>query len=91
MKVIAGPGSYQLHVEKIVDALPSNVPLMDAMRTAISAYAHHEFTEKDNTGTSCNANNSSSNHCGKTLSKSARLPIVEPNQVYRTQRTICGC
>lgn len=31
------------HIMEIIDALPSEVPLMDAMRTAISAFAHQAF------------------------------------------------
>lgn len=34
------------HVIAIIDALPSDFSLMDAMRTAISAFAHTEFREK---------------------------------------------
>lgn len=33
------------HVERIVDALPENVSIMDAMRTAVSSFAYKEFTE----------------------------------------------
>ncbi|MEH7380262.1 citrate synthase/methylcitrate synthase [Bacillus sp. JJ1533] len=35
-----------LHVLAILDALPADVPLMDAVRTAISAYAHADFSNK---------------------------------------------
>ena len=34
------------HVIAIMDSLPGEVSLMDAMRTAISAYAHTEFKDK---------------------------------------------
>lgn len=34
------------HVVSIIDALPANLPIMDAMRTAISAYGHTEFKAK---------------------------------------------
>ncbi|MCG7344331.1 citrate synthase/methylcitrate synthase [Sporosarcina sp. ACRSL] len=34
------------HVKKIIDALPPETPLMDAMRTAISAYVHESFTNQ---------------------------------------------
>ncbi|MFC5604109.1 citrate synthase/methylcitrate synthase [Sporosarcina koreensis] len=34
------------HVKTIIDALPPETPIMDAMRTAISAYAHNEFTNE---------------------------------------------
>lgn len=34
------------HIKAIIDALPYDISLMDAMRTAISAYAHTEFKEK---------------------------------------------
>ena len=34
------------HIIAIIDALPMEVSLMDAMRTAISGYAHAEFKEK---------------------------------------------
>lgn len=34
------------HVKLIIDALPPETPMMDAMRTAISAYAHHIFTDQ---------------------------------------------
>lgn len=34
------------HVKAIIDALPPETPIMDAMRTAISAYAHNEFTNQ---------------------------------------------
>lgn len=34
------------HVKAIIDALPPKTPMMDAMRTAISAYAHNEFTNQ---------------------------------------------
>ena len=34
------------HIKNIIDALPKETTLMDAMRTAISAYAHKEFKEK---------------------------------------------
>ncbi|WP_252502360.1 citrate synthase/methylcitrate synthase [Sporosarcina sp. Marseille-Q4943] len=34
------------HVKLIIDALPSETLLMDAMRTAISAYAHQSFTNQ---------------------------------------------
>ena len=35
-----------LHIIAIIDALPSNMSLMDAMRTAVSAYAHTSFNEQ---------------------------------------------
>lgn len=34
------------HVKIIIDALPSETSLMDAMRTAISGYSHHHFTNQ---------------------------------------------
>lgn len=34
------------HVQMIIDALPPETPIMDAMRTAISAYAHPSFTNQ---------------------------------------------
>lgn len=34
------------HVVKVIDALPADLPLMDAMRTAISSYCHAEFKSK---------------------------------------------
>ncbi|MEH7386799.1 citrate synthase/methylcitrate synthase [Bacillus sp. JJ1521] len=34
-----------LHVLAILDALPAEVPLMDAIRTSISAYAHAHFSK----------------------------------------------
>lgn len=34
------------HVLRIIDAFPANLPLMDAMRTAISGYGHAEFKRK---------------------------------------------
>lgn len=34
------------HVTTIIDTLPKEVTLMDAMRTAISAFAHKEFKER---------------------------------------------
>lgn len=34
------------HVNVIIDSLPKGVSLMDAMRTAISSYAHEDFKEK---------------------------------------------
>lgn len=34
------------HVITIIDALPTETPLMDVMRTAISAYAHPAFTNQ---------------------------------------------
>ncbi|MBY0121646.1 citrate synthase/methylcitrate synthase [Bacillus sp. S/N-304-OC-R1] len=35
-----------LHVQKILDALPAEVPIMDALRTAISAYVHEGFSNE---------------------------------------------
>lgn len=34
------------HINAIIDALPTEISLMDAMRTGISAYAHAEYKEK---------------------------------------------
>lgn len=34
------------HIIAIIDALPTEISLMDAMRTGISAYAHAEYKEK---------------------------------------------
>lgn len=34
------------HIKNVIDSLPKETPLMDAMRTAISAYAHKEFKAK---------------------------------------------
>ncbi|TQR17956.1 citrate/2-methylcitrate synthase [Psychrobacillus soli] len=34
------------HIKNIIDSLPKEITLMDAMRTAISAYAHREFNDK---------------------------------------------
>lgn len=34
------------HIKNIIDSLPKEVTLMDAMRTAISAYAHQAFKER---------------------------------------------
>lgn len=34
------------HIKAIIDSQPKEIALMDAMRTAISAYAHHYFKEK---------------------------------------------
>ncbi|MFJ8064573.1 citrate/2-methylcitrate synthase [Psychrobacillus sp. NPDC096426] len=34
------------HIRNIIDSLPKEITLMDAIRTAISAYAHKEFKEK---------------------------------------------
>jgi len=31
------------HVERIINTLPANVSIMDAMRTAVSSFAHEEF------------------------------------------------
>ncbi len=44
-KMIAGR-ILPLHVVTIIDALPVDLPLMDVMRTAISAYAHIDFKAK---------------------------------------------
>ena len=35
-----------VHINQIIDALPPETPVMDAMRTAISAYVHEGFTKK---------------------------------------------
>ena len=34
------------HVEHIIDALPTDISIMDAMRTAVSAFAHSKFIEQ---------------------------------------------
>ena len=34
------------HVKQIIDALPKDVSLMDAMRTAVSSFAHSKFIEQ---------------------------------------------
>lgn len=34
------------HVKQIIDVLPKEIPLMDAMRTAVSAFAHAEYYEQ---------------------------------------------
>lgn len=34
------------HIKIIIDAFPTDLPLMDAMRTAVSAYGHTEFKSK---------------------------------------------
>src|SRR4051812_19845596 len=34
------------HVKHVIDSLPKTVSLMDAMRTAVSAFAHEEFKKK---------------------------------------------
>ena len=44
-KMIAGR-ELPLHVVAIIDALPANMPLMDAMRTAVSAYGYTEFKDE---------------------------------------------
>ncbi|MEK5040692.1 citrate synthase/methylcitrate synthase [Sporosarcina sp. FSL K6-3457] len=44
-KMIAGRLLPQ-HITAIIDAFPNDMPLMDAMRTTISAYAHANFNEQ---------------------------------------------
>lgn len=44
-KLIAGR-ELPLHVVKIIDALPADMPLMDAIRTAVSAYGHPAFKDE---------------------------------------------
>src|SRR6185312_6046360 len=44
-KMIAGR-ELPLHVAKIIDALPADTPLMDAMRTGVSAYSHTVFKDE---------------------------------------------
>ena len=46
MKKCLQEGNFLYMLWQIIDALPADMPLMDAMRTAVSAYAHTHFKDE---------------------------------------------
>ncbi len=68
------------HIEQIIDVLPKETALMDAMRTAISAFTHESFKEKSMEEQAAILTAALPVIVARHYRNQQDLPIVEPNE-----------
>lgn len=72
--------SLPQHIASLIDILPKDIPLMDAIRTAISAYGQSEFKEKSMNEQAIVLTAALPVIIARHYRNVNRLPIVEPDE-----------